>query len=90
MNISLVNEQVKSLIGNRGRSFRISHFQLPTTPSSVGTNLCTKFGDHRTSGSFLFPPAHPPAHPPDYDPFAMTIPFLKLRFAERQKRWVSL
>ena len=34
VNIALVEEKLKSLIGNRGRSFRIRHFQQPTTPSS--------------------------------------------------------
>ena len=34
VNIALVDEKVKSLIGNRGRSFRFRHFQQPTTTSS--------------------------------------------------------
>ena len=34
VNIALVDEKVKSLMGNRGRSFRIHHFQQPTMPSS--------------------------------------------------------
>jgi len=34
VNITVVDEKVKPLIGNRGRSFRIRHFQQPTTTSS--------------------------------------------------------
>ena len=34
MNIGLVDEKVTPLIGNRRRSFRIRHFEQPTTPSS--------------------------------------------------------
>ena len=34
VNIAFVDEKVKPHIGNRGRPFRIRHFQYPTTPSS--------------------------------------------------------
>ena len=34
VNITVVDEKVKPLIGNRGRSFRIRYFQQPTTSSS--------------------------------------------------------
>ena len=33
----------------------------------VETNLCANFGDHASSGTFLFPPSRPPARPMRYD-----------------------
>ena len=47
VNIALADEKVKALIGNRGRSFKIRHFQQPTTPSGGRSIDDIIFGSHQ-------------------------------------------
>ena len=51
MNIALVDENVKPLLGNRRCSFRIRHFQQPTTPSSGPSIDGVIFGSHQMLSS---------------------------------------
>ena len=51
VNIGLVDEKVKPLKGNRERSFRIRHFQQPTTPSSGRSIDDVIFGSHQMLSS---------------------------------------
>ena len=49
--MALVDEKVKPLIENRGCSFRIRHFQQPTTSSSGGSIDDVIFGSHQMLSS---------------------------------------
>ena len=51
--IALVDEKVKPLVASRGRSFRIRHFQQPTTSSSGRSIYDVISGSHLHYGVML-------------------------------------